>query len=201
MGGSFTFGAFSEERKDGGSGSSAASSPPPSIDADWLKKLLLCQCSRSVRVEAVSLVMLLCAGQEERQQYFLRYLTVLLEQAICVGDKAEEFCNLFDKFVSSAENKKLLSSKGFLSHLIRMIRREATRLGELEQSPSSGDASQGFAIKFLTDLLKSFLAVPDIYQTFKDGKRGIEGLLIAYLTLKLRVLFFCVCVYMCGIVF
>ena len=130
MQGRFTHQVFMENQTHPSAASSSSpAAPVPQQSSDWLKKLLLCQSSLTVRTEAVALVEILCTGQPNRflsislslslgphahgtrRKYFLRYLTVLLEEAVQIGEKSEEFCRMYGRFIENADDKKLLASK------------------------------------------------------------------------------------------
>jgi E3 ubiquitin-protein ligase UBR4 len=75
-----------------------------------------------------------------------------------------------------------LTPKGVLTTVASLISREIELLNHLERVTLNSDLAQGFALKTLTDLLASFVAVEPIKMTFKG--RLVSTVLHGYLSLR-----------------
>eukprot|EP01134_Creolimax_fragrantissima_P005766 CFRG5766T1 len=147
----------------------------------WLRFLLFCPSSISVRKETSKLIHQLCSG-ENRQHSFVLFLESCLANVGEQGAYADEYRVLFKDVVKSEETKRLLASKGLLELLLDLILTEIKGLSAGNTFTVHG-LTQGLALKFYIEILVGHLEVTTVQQQFKS-EHLVGRLLDAYLYLR-----------------
>lgn len=155
------------------------------LGKDVLFKLLLNDCSSSVRDTTTKIIKCLC-GNSQKEIGILQALTTLLPDAMVRGEYSSNFFSLFNTLVEKEERKVLLSSKGFLSFVCKLLKKEVVHLHHLEtfSSNQSQDLSTGSSLYFLVTLLSDFLHISDILNEFKTKEEHVSTVLSSFLSLK-----------------
>ncbi|KAG2383455.1 hypothetical protein C9374_004126 [Naegleria lovaniensis] len=155
------------------------------LGKDVLFKLLLNDCSSSIRDTTTKIIKCLC-GSSQKEIGILQALTTLLPDAMVRGEYSSNFFSLFNTLVEKEERKVLLSSKGFLSFVCKLLKKEVAHLHHLETTSSnqSQDLSTGSSLYFLVTLLSDFLNIPDILNEFKTKEEHVSTVLSSFLSLK-----------------
>ena len=152
----------------------------PIASATWLRNVLFNPSSRMARQVACTMVETFCAGSFERKKEVVDLLVTFLDEL--KSEASSEFVALFHRLIASDHWKYYLSVKGVLTKIALLISREIEVLNQLERLTLNSDLAQGFALKTLTDLLASFIAVEPIKMTFKG--RLVSTVLHGYLSLR-----------------
>jgi E3 ubiquitin-protein ligase UBR4 len=156
------------------------------VNAHLIKGILLNSCSKATRVHMKSLIMNLCKANPERELELLKVLCYCLPVAMEAGEAAEEFFSVFTTLINSEERKYFLSTGGYLSLLCENLTKEVKRIEEEEKTMSrtTADLTQGFALRYLVQILVSLLEIPEIIATFKEKESHIAAILSSFLSLR-----------------
>ncbi|XP_077538894.1 E3 ubiquitin-protein ligase-like protein poe isoform X3 [Haemaphysalis longicornis] len=148
---------------------------------NWLRQVLFNPSCRQARTVACTLVKALCQVPS-RCREMLDLLTTYLDELGTAGESGAKFMSLYQSLIAPDYWKHYLAIKGLLPHLGDLITSEIEQLGVLEETTLNADLSQGFALKMLTELLASFIAVDALRQQYKS--RLVGCVLNGYLCLR-----------------
>ena len=130
-------------------------------------------------------------------------LTSFLDELGVAGESSSDFVVLYQRLIGisgtipSGNNGKgpsggggdedsawkyYLAVKGVLFKIARLITEEIEQLNRLEKLTLNSDLAQGYALKTLSDIFASFIAVPRIKNAYK--KRLVSTVLHGYLSLR-----------------
>ena len=155
----------------------------PIANVTWLKNVTFNPSSRMARQVACNMVETFCNGSFERKKEVIDLLTTFLDEVDELKSEASsEFVALFHRLISTDHWKFYLAVKGALTKIASLVTREIEVLNQLERVTLNSDLALGFALKTLTDLLASFVAVESIKMTFKG--RLVSTVLHGYLSLR-----------------
>ncbi|KAL9643652.1 hypothetical protein ABK040_016104 [Willaertia magna] len=156
------------------------------LGKELLVDLLLNTCSGSLREEMTKILFSLCKNNEQKEIGVLQALTTILPEAIQGGEYSSNFFLLFKELVAKEDRKILLSKKGFLTFLCKLLRKEVTSIYSSENSytAQSQDLTVGASLLFLSSLLTDFLKIPEIMVDFKSKEKHISVVLSSFLSLK-----------------
>ena len=148
----------------------------------WLKRVLFNSSSRMAREVACQMVENFCAKDFARKRVIIDLLTSFLDQVSEAGEAAQEFVALYQRMIANDQWKFYLAIKGILATLAKLIMAEIDQLDKLEHQSLSSDLAQGFALKTMTDIFASFMAMDPIKRVFKG--RLLSTVLHGYLSLR-----------------
>ncbi|EFC48519.1 hypothetical protein NAEGRDRAFT_57108 [Naegleria gruberi] len=156
------------------------------LGREFLSNTLLNLSSNTVRELTLQILQSLCLDNSHKQIGILQALTALLSEAMKRGEVSSCFFKLFNELVKQEERKTLLSSKGFLSFVCKLLKKEVSYIHKLENSNTnqSQDLSTGSSLYFLVSLLSEFLIIPEILTEFKTNEQHISTVLGSFLSLK-----------------
>ena len=155
---------------------------PALVEGSWLRRLLLCEASLSVREEAASLLSALAESSPSRGLAFLDMLLSMLPGACATPTCSAEFFELLRGMMAAESRKLYVVARGTLRQLCSLIDVEARRICAQEGSHMV-DMAQGSALKTLLDILQSLLEIPTVLAKFKREEQ-LPTLLHALLCMR-----------------
>ena len=151
------------------------------VDSSWLKRVIFNPSSRMARQVACNMIESFCNGYD-RTKEMIDLLTTFLDELGEAGESASEYVALYQRLISTDHWKYYLSVKGVLNTIASLITQEIQNLSELENVTLNSDLAQGFALKTLTDIFSSFVAMKTIKSAYKG--RLVSTVLHGYLSLR-----------------
>ena len=152
-------------------------------DQCYLKQILFNKSCRSGRQVAANMVQYFIEnGPLEVKRKMIDSLTSFLVDVGEAGEASEEYMEMYQRLLATADWKYYLAVKGVPLLLARLISQEIEMFGQLELVRLSSDLSLGYAVKQLTSLLSSLLQHTRIKMIYKS--RLVSNVLGGYLSLR-----------------
>ena len=155
---------------------------PALVEGSWLRRLLLCEASQSVREEAAGLLSTLAESLPSRGLAFLDMLLSMLPGACGSPRSSMEYFELLRGMMAADSRKLYAVACGALRQLCNLIDLEARRIRAQEASQMV-DMAQGSVLKTLLEILQSLLELPTILTKFKRDEQ-LPTLLHALLCMR-----------------
>lgn len=158
------------------------------IGSSWLKKLIFCPQSATIRYLTCKLIQTLCTN--EKQKYFIIQILIQYLNLICdenLSKYSHEYVQLIKDLILNDNQLKLLLCNdekfNIIKELAALIENEILIINKQdERNLSNSNLIFGYSIKCLTELLNLFLQQDELKQKYKSILIAI--VLNGYLSLK-----------------
>ena len=152
-------------------------------DECYLKQILFNRSCRSGRQVSANLVQYFIEnGPLEVRRSMIDSLTAFLGEVGEAGEASEEFMELYQRLLGTGDWRYYLAVKGVPGTVAKLITKEISMFGLLEQTRLSSDLALGYAVKQLTLLLSGLMHHAKIRALYKS--RLVSDVLGGYLSLR-----------------
>ncbi|CAF0847863.1 unnamed protein product, partial [Didymodactylos carnosus] len=153
----------------------------------WLKKLLFCPQSPTIRYLTCKLIQSLCWNEKHKLTiiYILINYLHMISDLSQYGEYSNEYLQLIKDLIENDTKLKMKlceEPNNILKRLAQLISNELVIIQKYEQASFHSSLTFGYSIKCLSELLNLFLQQQDIRQKYKSILIGV--VLNSYLSLK-----------------